>query len=131
MENNDVFEAEFVEEELNNDSKFDKAFNSATDIFTKAVDKAKEGVKYVYDHPAQTMAFIGSLWAGYKTVVRPVLRDINEARSDYHYYDRYGSQHTYECKRRLTNNEMYQLDEYVKGGGNAYEWLRAHRLARK
>ena len=110
---------------------FEKVTDKATDIGGKAMDKAREGINYIYNNPGKTLAFIGSLWAGYKTVVRPVLRDINDIKHECTYYDRYGSQHSYECKRKLTNNELYELDEYVKSGGNAYEWLKGHRLARR
>lgn len=104
--------------------KFDRAKNSL-------IDKAADGIQYVCDHPGKIFAGAAAAWMTYKTAVRPIVRDIKEARHEQTYFDRYGSQHTYELKRKMTNNEKNECDMYVQNGGNAYEWLRKRRIARK
>jgi hypothetical protein len=124
----DIREFEEANEAGETETKKTTAFE---DVKNKTVDKAKEGLQYIYDNPGKTLAAIGSAWAAYKTVIRPIMRDVSEYKHACSYYDRYGSQHTYELKRKMTNNEMYECDEYVRAGGNAYEWLKRHRLARR
>ena len=118
-------------EQATEKTRFEKAYDYASGIGSSLMDKARDGIAYVQNNPAKVGASILGAWGMYKTVVKPVLRDIQEMKHECTYYDRYGSQHVYECKRKLTNNEMYQCDEYVRAGGNAYEWLKSKRLVRK
>ena len=118
-------------EQTTEKTRFEKAYDKASGIGSRLMDKARDGISYVQNNPAKVATTILGAWGVYKTVVKPVMRDIQEMKHECTYFDRYGSQHVYECKRKLTNNEMYQCDEYVRSGGNAYEWLKSKRLVRK
>lgn len=118
-------------EQTTEKTRFEKAYDKASGIGSRLVDKARDGISYVQNNPAKVATSILGAWGLYKTVVKPVMRDIQDMKHECTYFDRYGSQHVYECKRKLTNNEMYQCDEYVRAGGNAYEWLKSKRLVRK
>lgn len=118
-------------EQTTEKTRFEKAYDKASGIGSRLVDKARDGISYVQNNPAKVATSILGAWGVYKTVVKPVMRDIQDMKHECTYFDRYGSQHVYECKRKLTNNEMYQCDEYVRSGGNAYEWLKSKRLVRK
>lgn len=118
-------------EQTTEKTRFEKAYDKASGIGSRLVDKARDGISYVQNNPAKVATSILGAWGLYKTVVKPVMRDIQDMKHECTYFDRYGSQHVYERKRKLTNNEMYQCDEYVRAGGNAYEWLKSKRLVRK
>lgn len=119
-------ETEKVNETKNNTTAKDKLKRFAKKIF----DKGCEAAKYMYEHPVETGAMVTSAVVGYNKIVKPTINALEDARHDRTYFDRYGSQHSYECRRKLKNNELYELDMYVRNGGNAYEWLKENHLAK-
>lgn len=118
-------------EQATEKTRFEKAYDYASGIGSRLMDRARDGIMYVQNNPGKVTAGAIAAMTTYKTVIKPVIRDWQDLKHECTYYDRYGSQHVYECKRKLTNNEMYQCDEYVRSGGNAYEWLKSKRLVRK
>lgn len=123
---------EYEEVPENGEAKAVKDTNLTLEDFKKMLKgKIDEGIRYIYDNPVKILAIGSTILMGYNKFVKPVTSKIDEIKHDRTYYDRYGSQHVYELKRKMTNRELYECDDYVRAGGNAYEWLVQHNLARR
>ncbi len=99
----------------------------------KAVDKSISAAEWVVENPGKALAGLAAATVSINTITRTVenvTAPIKTRQEAKRYYDRFNTCRYIETRRKLTNREEYELDEYVRRGGSAYEWLRSRRLVR-
>ena len=83
MANNETINIKVVGNEGKQENIFDKTKQKMKEVG----QKTKEGVKYIFEHPLETAAFVATTTAVIKKVVVPVLDHRAEARRDLEVYD--------------------------------------------
>lgn len=102
-------------------------------IGKKAVEKSISTAEWAVENPGKALAAITAATVGVSTLTSAVntITAPFKARDDSkRYYDRFSTCRYIETRRKLSSREEWELDEYVRHGGSAYEWLRQKRLVR-
>lgn len=102
-------------------------------IGKKAVDKSISASEWAVEHPLEALATVAAAAVGVNTVTKTVdsiTQPFKARQESRRYYDRFSTCRYIDTKRRLSSREEWELDEYVRHGGSAYEWLRQRRLVR-
>lgn len=99
----------------------------------KAVDKSISTAEWAVENPGKAIAALTAAAVGVNTVTKTVssiTAPIKARQESKRYYDRFNTCRYIDTRRKLSSREEWELDEYVRHGGSAYEWLRSRRLVR-
>lgn len=111
----------------------EKTWTRIKKLGKKAVDKSISIAEWTVEHPLEALATITAATVGINTItntVSSITAPFKAKQDSKRYYDRFSTCRYIETKRRLSNREEWELDEFVRRGGSAYEWLRSRRLIR-